>query len=78
MFRNTNLQVAIASLLIMLIQPAVASTNFNPDRWDAFCETNKDKCERAISICEQNEKIDCDAVKAAFMEKKPLKLNNDR
>lgn len=65
-----------ALLAICTLSPCIgaAAGKLDTDRWDAYCknEANKARCVRAERICEQNDQVDCDQVKLAFMNKRSL------
>ncbi|HEX5055897.1 MAG TPA: hypothetical protein VFX02_05315 [Gammaproteobacteria bacterium] len=62
--------------ILMLSLAGFASTASGLDyaQWKTYCskEKNKDRCETAIRLCEQNDNADCDQIRTAFMLEQPI------
>lgn len=62
-------------LIIVLASLGSSAWGLDPMQWKAYCnksDRNKDRCETAMRLCEQNDKADCDQIRAAFMQEKAI------
>jgi hypothetical protein len=62
-------------LIILLASLGSSAWGLDYDNWKAYCnknDRNKDRCSIAMRLCEQNDKADCDQIRTAFMQEKPI------
>jgi hypothetical protein len=65
----------LISLGLLSASVTASAEGLDTQKWDRYCkqnEENKERCERATQVCEQYEKADCDQIKVAFMERRPV------
>jgi hypothetical protein len=54
---------------------AAGAQGLDYEQWKAYCnksEQNQQRCTTATRLCEQNDKADCDQIRTAFMQEKPI------
>jgi hypothetical protein len=67
------LSLYAAALLAMLHAPGAAANDaVNSSKWNTWCQANKRKCEQALMMCEEYPKVNCDDIRLAFMQRRPL------
>ncbi len=62
-------------LILGLISLGSTASGLDYEQWKAYCkkdERNKDRCETATRLCEQNDASDCDKIRTAFMLEQPI------
>lgn len=69
---NKIILLVLLSLSPLALAPNSFAAELDTNAWDNYCKTHKEKCMQAGRICEQDAKVDCDQVKMAFMQGRPL------
>jgi hypothetical protein len=62
-------------LIIGLALLGSSAWSLDQAQWKAYCsksDFNKQRCETAMRLCEQNDKADCDKIRTAFMLEQPI------
>lgn len=62
-------------LITGLALTASTAWSLDYEQWKSYCnksDRNKDRCEVATRLCEQNDASDCDKIRTAFMLEQPI------